>query len=186
MTISADEIQHALTKYLDRHPDEYDDLSRLFTALKIGTAYTSRKEFTGHVTCGAVLVDPKWRVLHVKHIALDRWLLPGGHVEPDDKTLFGAALREVHEETGIPADALTNLPDVDEVPIDIDVHPIPPSQAKGEPAHWHFDFRYAFRVDPGTPILLQYEEVAGADWLAADTIPSARLVKKLTDLGNVR
>jgi 8-oxo-dGTP pyrophosphatase MutT (NUDIX family) len=183
MTISADEIQRTVSLYLEWYPDEYDELDRLFTALKVGTAYTSRKEFTGHITCGSVLVDPKGRVLHIKHNALDRWLLPGGHVEPEDVTLVGAALREAQEETGIPVDALTSLPDFDGVPVDIDVHPIPPNEGKGEPAHWHFDFRYAFTADPTTPIRLQDEEVAGSDWLAPDVMPARRLGQKLATLG---
>ncbi|WP_406403626.1 NUDIX domain-containing protein [Streptomyces sp. NBC_00879] len=46
---------------------------------------------------------PTGRVLHIKHRALNRWLLPGGHLEPDDTSLLAAAQRELTEETGIPA-----------------------------------------------------------------------------------
>ena len=41
------------------------------------------------------------RVLLVHHARLDRWLLPGGHVEPEDGCVEDAARREVIEETGV-------------------------------------------------------------------------------------
>ena len=64
----------------------------------------SREQFTpGHVTCtGLVLAPDGERLLLVHHRRLDRWLLPGGHVEPDDAAIWHAARREVTEETGVP------------------------------------------------------------------------------------
>ncbi len=41
----------------------------------------------------------------------DSWSLPKGHVEPGEDTL-SAALREIHEETGIPIAALTLVAEV--------------------------------------------------------------------------
>jgi hypothetical protein len=38
----------------------------------------------GHATVGAVLIDPAGRVPFIEHLALARWLLPGGHLEGDD------------------------------------------------------------------------------------------------------
>jgi 8-oxo-dGTP pyrophosphatase MutT (NUDIX family) len=52
------------------------------------------------------LSAPDGRVLHVKHLALNRWLLPGGHLEAEDSSLLAAAQRELTEETGIPASAV--------------------------------------------------------------------------------
>jgi 8-oxo-dGTP pyrophosphatase MutT (NUDIX family) len=40
------------------------------------------------------------RILIVHHRRLDRWLLPGGHIEPEDAEVWDASRREVLEETG--------------------------------------------------------------------------------------
>src|SRR5579862_351750 len=62
----------------------------------------SRAQFTpGHVTCtGLVLAADGEKFLMVHHDRLDRWLLPGGHVEAEDTEIWDAARREVVEETG--------------------------------------------------------------------------------------
>ena len=142
---------------------------------------TSRTTFTGHVTCSAIVVDPAGRVLHIRHNVLNTWLRPGGHLEPGDTSLVGAALREVAEETGIAADALAL---VDEVPLDIDVHPIPANPGKGEPAHQHFDLRYAFTTTTtATPVVaLQAEEVHDFAWLPAEQLQPDTVRDKVSAL----
>ncbi|MEJ7606508.1 MAG: NUDIX domain-containing protein [Bryobacteraceae bacterium] len=62
----------------------------------------SRHVFTpGHITATGVVLSPKRRrVLLVHHGRLDRWLLPGGHVEAQDSIISDTASREVLEETG--------------------------------------------------------------------------------------
>jgi 8-oxo-dGTP pyrophosphatase MutT (NUDIX family) len=100
----------------------------------------SRDQFTpGHITCtGLVLSPDRDAVLLVHHRRLDRWLLPGGHVEPGDAAIADAARREVVEETGA-----VLAPDPAPL-IGIDVHGIPPG--KGEPYHLHHDLLFAFRA----------------------------------------
>jgi hypothetical protein len=61
------------------------------------------------------------------------------------------------------------------------VHAIPASPAKGEPDHWHADFRYAFRVRE-TQIRLQLDEVNDYAWRDPADLPTARLVAKLSRL----
>ena len=66
------------------------------------------------------------------HRKLQRWLQPGGHVEPSDITVWGAAVREVDEETGLAATL------VGEGPFDVDIHRL----THGGEEHEHFDVRY--------------------------------------------
>jgi 8-oxo-dGTP pyrophosphatase MutT (NUDIX family) len=101
----------------------------------------SRDQFTpGHITCTGMVLSPFGdAILLVHHRRLDRWLLPGGHVEADDATIADAARREVVEETGV---LLAN--DASPRLIGIDVHGIPPG--KGEPYHLHHDLLFVFRA----------------------------------------
>jgi len=95
----------------------------------------------GHITCTGLVLDPAGRVLVVHHRRLDRWLLPGGHVEPEDASLAEAARREVLEETG------ADLVEAAAPLIGVDVHGIP---AKGdEPYHLHHDLLFAFQAASG-------------------------------------
>ncbi len=174
--ISSEEIRATVAGYLRRHPDEADRLALLTAALAQPRDLTSRKTFAGHVTCSALVLDPAGRVLHVRHNALNTWLRPGGHLEPGDTTLTGAALREIAEETGIDRTALTL---VDEVPIDIDVHPIPAHPAKGEPSHLHFDLRYAFTTAATPAVALQADEVHDFAWLPAAEVEPTALAERI-------
>ena len=100
----------------------------------------SRDQFApGHITATSVVLSPDQRfVLLVHHRRLERWLLPGGHVEPDDTSLEAAARREVLEETG----AL--LSEVPAMLVGMDVHGIPPK--KREPYHQHHDLIFTLRA----------------------------------------
>ena len=100
----------------------------------------SRNQFTpGHITAtGLVLAPDGEQILLVHHRRLDRWLLPGGHIEPEDATGADAARREVIEETG------ATLAAGDALLVGIDVHGIPPR--KREPYHLHHDLIFFFRA----------------------------------------
>ncbi len=139
MTVTADHIRGTLDDYLDVRPHDTGQLVDLLELLDASADLTSRKEFRGHVTAGAILVDPAGRVLHVRHVALNRWLLPGGHLEANDISLLAAAQRELSEETGIPAAVVVPAGNR---PVHIEAHLIPANPAKGEPDHQHFDFRF--------------------------------------------
>ena len=101
----------------------------------------SRSQFTpGHITCsGLVLAPDGERVLTVHHRRLDRWLLPGGHVEASDEWIWETARREVLEETGVDVDA-----DATPLLAGMDVHGIPSNGR--EPYHLHHDLVFAFRA----------------------------------------
>lgn len=97
------ELAAVVDRYLTRFPDERDRLAALPAALDNGSPITGRNHRSGHLTCSAIVLDPQGRVLHIRHNMLDTWLRPGGHVEPQDTSLPQEALRELREETGIPA-----------------------------------------------------------------------------------
>lgn len=93
----------------------------------------------GHVTGSAWLVNPTGdKVLLTHHRKLSAWLQLGGHADGEGD-ITKVAAREAEEESGIPGAALVSA----EI-LDIDVHPIP---ARGsEPAHFHYDVRFALRA----------------------------------------
>ncbi|MFJ9613477.1 NUDIX domain-containing protein [Streptomyces noursei] len=184
MPLSHDHIRTTVENYLARHPHERRQLGGLLDALDRPADITSRSTFSGHVTCGAIVVDPLGRILHVLHLASGKVLPPGGHTEPEDDSLAEAALRELHEETGIPPQAVTPWPGHEAVPFDIDIHDIDARPSKGEPGHQHFDLRFLFRLRTATdvPVVLQVEEVGGIEWRPVDRVYSPSLREKLLKL----
>jgi D-alanyl-D-alanine dipeptidase/8-oxo-dGTP pyrophosphatase MutT (NUDIX family)/predicted kinase len=184
MPLSHDHIRTTVETYLARHPHERAQLGGLLAALDRPTAIAGRSTFTGHVTCGAIVVDPLGRVLHVLHLASGKFLAPGGHTEPVDESLAAAALRELHEETGIPPQAVAPWPGYETVPFDIDTHDIDAHPGKGEPGHQHFDLRFLFRLHTAVevPMVPQEEEVGGIEWRPMNRVASPSLRDKLLKL----
>ncbi|MGW6690301.1 NUDIX hydrolase [Streptomyces sp. NPDC054961] len=114
----------------------------------------------GHVTGSALVVDPvRGRVLLTLHKKLGMWLQMGGHCEPGDTTLAGAALREAVEESGI-ADGLELLPGG---PVRLDRHPIP------APCNWHLDVQYAALAPAGAVEAIS-DESLDLRWFAYEEV----------------
>jgi 8-oxo-dGTP pyrophosphatase MutT (NUDIX family) len=118
----------------------------------------------GHVTASAWIVDPeRTHAVLLHHRKLERWLQLGGHVD-GDPDVRRSALREAREESG-----LRTLRLIAENIYDIDVHRIP---ARGsEPAHDHFDVRFALEADPREP-LVRNEESHDVRWIALSDLES--------------
>jgi 8-oxo-dGTP pyrophosphatase MutT (NUDIX family) len=114
-----------------------DRLKAEFVALlKKASDPCSRRNYNpGHLTASAVVLDaPLRNILLVRHCTLKRWVQPGGHVEAQDGTLTEAAVRELHEETGIIAHENRAML------FDLDIHRV--SAKSDEPEHLHFDVRF--------------------------------------------
>jgi len=125
--------------------------------LASSAAPLSRRQFTpGHITCSGLVLSPgRDGILLVLHRRLQRWLLPGGHVEPEDVAIGDAGRREVVEETGA-----ILLPDDAPLLIGVDVHGIPPR--RDEPFHLHHDLMFRFQA--ASPEFQTSEEVREVAW----------------------
>lgn len=120
-------------------PRSADARDRTLDLLAAGPVAMTRAHRPGHVTASALILDPDGaRVLLCLHGKFHQWVQLGGHCEPEDVTLAGAALREATEESGI--DGLR----IDPVPIDVDIHPV---GCQG--GSLHYDVRFAMLTPPG-------------------------------------
>lgn len=110
----------------------------------------------GHLTASAIVLDPpRERVLLVLHRKLEKWLQPGGHCEPEDDSLAGAAHREATEETGI--EGLRLLPG----PVTLDRHHTPCAP--------HLDVQYAAVAPEGATAAIS-EESLDVRWFGYDAV----------------
>ncbi|MFE2322727.1 NUDIX domain-containing protein [Streptomyces sp. NPDC059385] len=184
MPPTREHISDLVTAYLERHPAEAPLLAPLLRLLDEDAEPTSRSTMPGHITCSAVVVDHDRRVLLVHHNLFGLMLAPGGHVEAGDRSLLETALREVHEEAGIPPSALCATAAYGSLPIDIDVFDVDANPVKGEGAHQHWDFRFVFQpVDRDVEVTVQTEEVSAAEWRAFDEVTAPQLRAKLCASG---
>lgn len=135
------EMQARITGFVSAHEDCFE-----------------RSLLVGHITASAWVVSPDFsRVLLTHHAKLNMWLQMGGHTDGDSNTL-ASAIREAREESGLH----------DFVPLlggeifDVDAHDIP--ERKNEPAHVHYDIRYALQADPAVPLVIT-EESKALEWV---------------------
>lgn len=120
----------------------------------------SRSCEAGHLTASALVVDAAGeRALLTLHPRVGRWLQLGGHIEPGDTTLAGAALREATEESGI--EGLT----ISAAPVHLDVHPV--TCSLGIPTR-HLDVRYLAHAPAGAREIRSEESVDLRWWPLAE------------------
>lgn len=192
MPVSMKEVQATLLGYLAQHPDELQDLDIAVRAMLDESDITTRDNLDGHVTCSVAAINPRGEMLEIQHRFLNLWLPPGGHLDTCDDTLVGSALRELTEETGL---IPTSEEPVGGAPVDVVFGNIPDRPARGEPAHWHLDFCFAFLIeqknepsDPaggreaGLGLRLDASEVTGARWTPLQATAFERIRSRLAVL----
>ena len=115
-----------------------------------------------HLTASALVVDAASpRVLLTLHGVVNRWLQLGGHCEPGDTTLAGAALREAAEESG-----LAGLV-IDPVPLQLSRHELTAGGCRGA---FHLDVQFRVSAAAGTEYVVS-EESHDLAWFEADQLP---------------
>lgn len=135
----------ALQNHQPSDPLEASHLARVLAHASSPSAALLRANQEGHLTASAWIINQAGtHALLLHHAGLNRFLQPGGHVDPEDASFFAAAARETAEEAG-----LSGLVPLSTAPFDVDAHAIPESQKKNEPAHAHYDVRFAFRLPDG-------------------------------------
>jgi 8-oxo-dGTP pyrophosphatase MutT (NUDIX family) len=165
----------------DRH--ELKMLKRISAFVGAHADCFERSLLVGHVTGSAwVLDEAREYALLTHHAKLDKWLQPGGHCD-GEADVSRVAMREVQEEAGL--DGIRPL--LDGAIFDVDAHDIP---ARGnEPAHVHYDIRYAFEADRSAPLRISAES-KDLRWVALDRIAELntdesvlRMVRKTAPIG---
>ncbi|MGH8966447.1 MAG: NUDIX hydrolase, partial [Actinomycetes bacterium] len=161
MAISDSDILSAVSAYLECYPDEAALLGEPLRLLSQGGDFASRRNFAMHVTVGALLVRGDAEVLLVEHRAYGITLQPGGHLEPTDSTLLGAAVRELTEETGVDPGAVVP---VSKSPVYVEYGRVPARPEKDEPEHHHLDLGYSLVTADADVGCVQESEVRSAGW----------------------
>jgi 8-oxo-dGTP pyrophosphatase MutT (NUDIX family) len=119
-----------------------------------------RSHAPGHITGSAWILDSmRTHVLLTHHRKLNRWLQLGGHADGESDVL-NVAQREAVEESG-----LENIRPISEEIFDVDIHEIP--EHKTEPKHFHYDIRFLFEADRGTPLKISGES-NHLEWIALE------------------
>ncbi len=117
-------------RFVEQHPNCFD-----------------RELLPGHVTGSAWVVNPRRdQVLLLHHGKHHQWFQPGGHAD-GDADILRVALRETHEESGLPEE---NIRLIDGGIFDVDIHTIPASQHG--PRHTHYDIRFLVEIDSNLPV----------------------------------
>jgi 8-oxo-dGTP pyrophosphatase MutT (NUDIX family) len=147
-----------------------------------------------HFTATAFVVDSKKRTLLLWHKRLQRWMPPGGHVDPDEIPEEAAA-RECLEETGLRVeivgreqpDLFATCPDEGRIlkkPVALLLENIPASPERGEPEHQHMDFVYLARpLDEDAPLTLAEDEGRELRWFTKSEVEA---LTEAEMYGNVR
>lgn len=116
-----------------------------------------------HLTASALVMSyDRGRVLLTLHRRLRRWLQTGGHCEPTDRTLVGAATREAVEESGI---AGLNA---DPEPVVLSLHEVPCGPV--HPAH-HLDVQFVAFAAQGARARIS-DESEDLRWFPTDALPT--------------
>lgn len=146
-------------------PDDTQETlrTRFVAHLRAHADGVERACFPDHLTAGVLVVDRAGEhVLLNLHRKARRWFHFGGHLEPGDTTLLGAARREGLEESGL-ADLA-----VDPVPAQLSEHTVGFCDPRGPVQH--LDVRYVARAplaaEPETS-----EESLDVRWFHLSTLP---------------
>ena len=152
----------SLRLYLETYPEEQTVVNRFIAFIEKNPDFLDRTNTLGRLTGSCLLLDKNYeRILLTHHAKLNRWLQPGGHSDLENDLAL-VALREEHEESGLP-----NIEIVENSILDLDIHYIPANSE--EAGHFHYDVRFLFAAIGSNEYILSEESNALA-WVGMDQI----------------
>lgn len=156
------DLRHALA-HAPRHTKEDRFEAWVWRALldEDGPVLLTRHAAPSHFTASAIVVSPDARrTCLVLHRKLNLWVQPGGHFEPGDASLHGAAAREAQEETGLTGEVLR-------APVLLSRHGAPCNPGVVD---WHLDLQFALVADADA--LAVSDESLDVAWFAVEALPT--------------
>jgi 8-oxo-dGTP pyrophosphatase MutT (NUDIX family) len=164
MTMPPVTLETLVDAYIPLKSEPADVKDRFKALLKLPGCFDRTHFIPGHITGSAWVMDvAQNKLLMTHHAKLDMWVQLGGHSDGDPDTL-GVARREALEESGL------KLVEPLEIAIfDLDIHEIP--ARKGDPAHLHYDVRFAFKVVGDTTLQIS-DESHDLKWVPMSEIDS--------------
>lgn len=164
----------ALARLLDAHRArggaEAAHLERIRAFVRLHDDPFSRGIAHGHLTSSAFVLDGDGRVLLTHHRRLGLWVQLGGHAD-GERLAHEVALREAREESGLTDlafDERLRLQDGSPALLDVDVHAIPASPERGEPAHDHLDLRFLMSTRSPHELVINPRESRALEWVTRD------------------
>jgi 8-oxo-dGTP pyrophosphatase MutT (NUDIX family) len=155
--------QQIIAEWFPIHADEESTRAEFDAAFGPVSAPVQRDQEPTHATASCFVFDPSLhRTLLVFHRKGRFWVQPGGHLEPSDPNIPGAAFRELAEETGLPRPRPADI-----VAFDLDHHQL--ASGFGGCAS-HLDFGVAVLLEPTHPVAVS-EESHDVRWWKVDELP---------------
>ncbi len=170
------DLLEKLATYPATWPEERATTQKLIGFVEQHAGCFERSLAVGHVTGSAWVINQAGtHVLLTHHKKLGKWLQLGGHAD-GDSNILRTALREVREESG-----LTAFEPVSTDIFDIDIHLIP--KRKGNPAHYHYDIRFAIQVT-GSEEYVVSDESHDLAWVEVKSLNQFTLEESMLRMAN--
>lgn len=176
MTLLADAVA-VLSAYSPTDPDQQRLREEYLRHLAEHPDGIWRDGPPAHLTASCVVLDPSGgSVLLTLHRKGRFWVQFGGHLEPGDSTLAGAALREASEESGLAS--LQLWPD----PVGLHRHALPAAFGR---CREHLDVTY-LATAPAGAVPAVSDESDDVAWWPVDDLPPGAVADLPERLARVR
>lgn len=165
------DLKNIVKQYLEVFPEEKERQNMINDYLSSTSDPFDWDDFNGHLVAGGIIyAEKEKKFLMLEHRDLDMFLHPGGHIDKTDKNVLFAAKREIREETGLDNLNIVSLSDDELIPFDIDTHYVEVNQRLNLPAHYHFEFRYLFKLEEIIEIIIDKSESRSFKWISLEEL----------------